>query len=441
VKSLSILSWVCLFCLYFIYPPLSAKMDDFQNRVTQHADHVYRVTLDNQLRPNIGFSVGPEGILVVDTGHAEGNIDPDTWIDSIFASFEKDEVEAQADGEDAATEVVRREIRSSGQSDDPETQFSTYEDMRKHLGELFQQKKYREAAGLLEWALDHFPDHLLANTYNLALMQMYLEELEKSVQALHYGLDRHIFYSRFAFGGDVWAPLRETDGFRKFEERNEAKIREAQKKARAEILVVEPEGFSESKQYPLFIALHGGGENIAAFKPNWTSPTLKKEFIVAYLQSSQVVAMDGFNWTEDIELTKKEIKNAYISILEDYPVDVKNVFVGGFSSGGVAALEVILSNIFPVAGFISLCPAKPNNFSAEQVREAKERGVQGTLLTTEMDPRLTDQKEMARIFETEGFPLEFIVTPNIGHWYPEDMEAKIDQAIDFIRRGRNREIE
>jgi predicted esterase len=441
VKFLSILSFVCSICLYCLCTPLFAQLGDVQNTFTQLADHIYRATIDYQQRPNIGVSFGQEGLFLADKGHAEGNNNPDTYIELIFARFEKDEIEAQANGEASATEVVRREIRSSGQSDDLKPQFATYEDMRKHLGELFQQKKYREAADLLEWALDRFPDHLLANTYNLALMRMYLEEFEKSAQALHYGLDHDIFYSRFAFGGDVWAPLRETEGFRKFEARNEAKIKEAQKKARAEILVVEPEEFSELKRYPLFIALHGGGENISAFKPNWTSPKLKKEFIVAYLQSSQVVAMDGFNWTEDIELTKTEIKNAYLSILEDYPIDVKNVFVGGFSSGGVAALEVILSNIFPVAGFISLCPAKPDNFSAEQVREAKERGVLGTLLTTEMDPRLPDQKEMARIFETENFPLEFIVTPNIGHWYPEDMEAKIDQAIDFIRRGRNREID
>lgn len=404
MKFLSILSFVCLVCLYCLCTPLLAQLGVVQNAFTQLADH-------------------------------------NSWMESNHISLDEEGSAALGAAEAAVKEVVCGETCSCQQSNDLEIQFSTYEDMRKHLGELFQQKNYREAAELLEWALDRFPDHLLANTYNLALMQMYLEEFEKSAQILHYGLDHDIFYSRFAFGGDVWAPLRETDVFRKFEERNEAKIREAQKKARAEILVVEPEEFSESKRYPLFIALHGGGENVAAFKPNWTSPKLKKEFIVAYLQSSQVVAMDGFNWTEDIELTKTEIKNAYLSILEDYPIDEKNVFVGGFSSGGVAALEVILSNIFPVAGFISLCPAKPDNFSAEQVREAKERGVLGTLLTTEMDPRLPDQKEMARIFETESFPLEFIVTPNIGHWYPEDMEAKIDQAIDFIRRGRNREID
>jgi len=332
------------------------------------------------------------------------------------------------------------EIRANDQDESREFQFSTYEETRKHLGELFQQQNYRKAADLLEWALKRFPDHLLANAYNLALMYLYLGELEQSAQALDLGLDGHIFYSRYAFGGEIWIPLKETEAFKKITERNEALIKEAQKKAKAEIFVVEPEGFSESKRYPLFIALHGGGENVAAFQPNWTSPQLKKEFIVAYLQSSKVVAMDGFSWTEDMEVSKREIREAYRTIIEDYLIDLDSVFVGGFSSGGVAALEMALSDLFPIAGFISLCPARPEDFSAERVREAKKRGVSGTLLTTEMDPRLSDQKEMAGIFRAEDFPLEFIVTPNIGHWYPEDMETKIDQAIDFIRQGMNRKI-
>ncbi|MCJ7581172.1 MAG: hypothetical protein MUP98_11645 [Candidatus Aminicenantes bacterium] len=315
-----------------------------------------------------------------------------------------------------------------------EEEFTKYEEMRQHIGELYQQKKYQEAADLLERALDRFPEHILANTYNLSLMYTHLSEYTKSAQALLQGLEHEIFYSKYAFGGEIWAPLKESDAFKKFEEQNEKMRIEAQKKAKPEILVLKPEGFSQSKKYPLFIALHGGGENIAVFKDNWTSSKLKKDFITAYLQSSQVVAMDGYNWTEDIELTKKEITEAYNKIVKDYPIDTQNVLIGGFSSGGVAALEVILDSTLPARGFIILCPARPEDFSVDRVKMAKQRGIRGTLLTTEMDPRLPDQKEMAGVFKTEEFPLQFIVTPNIGHWFPEDMDKKIDLAIDFIQR-------
>ncbi|MBT8395901.1 MAG: hypothetical protein KJN92_02995, partial [Gemmatimonadetes bacterium] len=63
------------------------------------------------------------------------------------------------------------------------------------------------------------------------------------------------------------------------------------------------------------------------------------------------------------------------------------------------------------------------------------RGVRGTLLTTEMDGRLDQQREMADIMKGEGLPLVFHVTPDIGHWYPEDLAGLIDQAITRIRGG------
>lgn len=35
-----------------------------------------------------------------------------------------------------------------------------------------------------------------------------------------------------------------------------------------------------------------------------------------------------------------------------------------------------------------------------------------------------------------GLPLRFIVTPNTGHWYPEDLSVKINEGIRFIREEK-----
>jgi predicted esterase len=316
-------------------------------------------------------------------------------------------------------------------------QFTTYQEMRAHAMKLYQKKEYAGAAEILEKALTQFPDHLHANTFNLALMYVLLDDAGKALKILEHGLDQGVLYGKYDFLDEIWAPLRKLDGFHSFDRKNEAKRQELQKTAKPKLEVFVPENFSESKKYPLFIALHGGGENIEVFKPQWTSDLLKKEFIVAYPQSSQMITINGFNWTEDIELTKKEITEAYEKIIQKYPVDASRVIVGGFSSGGVASLEVILDNTIPAVGFVVLCPAKPDDFAAEKVEEVKERGIRGTLITTEMDNRLPDQKEMARIMKEEGLDLEFIVTPNIGHWYPENLAEMIDTAIKHIFGGRS----
>ena len=319
-----------------------------------------------------------------------------------------------------------------GQSDNPKDIFADYETMRAHIGQLYQQRQFAEAAEVLDKALLLFPDHLEANTFNLCLMNVHLNRLEKALEALEYGHDHGIWYGKYTFLADVWKPLTENDGFERIWARNEAMRLEGQKKVSAKLKLCAPEGFTETKKYPLFIALHGGGENLDVFIPQWTSSLMKRDFVVAYPQSSQMISMAGFNWTEDLEQTKKEILTAYQAALQSYSIDTEQVIIGGFSSGGVAALVAALEETIPVSGFVVLCPAKPDIFTPEIVQKAKSRGIKGTLITTEMDGRLASQKEMARIMDEEGFPLTFIVTPNIGHWYPKDLATQIDQAIKDI---------
>ncbi len=310
--------------------------------------------------------------------------------------------------------------------------FSSYEGMRARLGELYQQKKYAEAAELLDEVLLRFPGHVKANTYNLALMCGHLKQVDRGVAALLYGLEHGIWYGKFDFFNALWDPYRVHSGFQSFLDMNHKFLEQAQKTAKSELMVKTPTDYSANKKYPLFVALHGGGENMADFSQRWRSERLEKEFIVAFIQSSQVISMDGYNWTEDMEISTKEIREAYQKILQEYPVNTELVLIGGFSSGGVASLVVALDGTLPVQGFVVLCPAKPEGFTSARVRTAAQRGLRGTLITSEMDGRLEDQKAMARIFDLESLPCEFIVTPDIGHWYPEDLDVQIDRAIERV---------
>ena len=313
-------------------------------------------------------------------------------------------------------------------------EFSTYQDMRKHVGELFQQKKYEDAARILESHLEIFPDHVQANSYNLALMHVMLKDFPNGFKALEYGLDHGIWYGKYDFFAEIWNPLKEAEGYGEFIEKNDVRWKAAQKAAEPKLEIKVPEDFSMDRSYPLFIALHGGNENLEVFMPRWTSPLLQKEFIVVYPQSSQLVSMNGFSWSEDIGLTRKEILSAFEMVTAKYPIDKKEVIIGGFSSGGQAALVAVLHDVVPLSGFIVLCPPRPEDFDETKVQKAQERGIRGTLLTTQMDPRLKDQEGMRDIMKSAGLPLEFVVTPNTGHWYPEGLDKKIDAAVKFIRK-------
>jgi len=311
--------------------------------------------------------------------------------------------------------------------------FSDYAEMRRVIGELFQDGKYDQAAEILEWGLGEFPDNLLANAYNLATCYAFLEQPGRSIQALAYGLDHGIWYGRWDFEADFWNPVKALVAFEQIRAQSEACLGEVQVSAKPEQVIVLPENYQPEKAYPLFIALHGGGESIEIFKPQWTSPRLEDGFITAYLQSSRVVSMTGFSWMGD-DQDRGEIQNAYQSLLREYAVDTDRILVGGFSAGGHMTLTLLLDEdeIVPMRGFVVLCPPVPEHYPPDAVARIVERHQRGVLLTTEMDNRIDDQRRLAAAFMEGGASLLFEVMPNIGHWYPPDMGERLDAALRYI---------
>jgi predicted esterase len=305
--------------------------------------------------------------------------------------------------------------------------------MRQRVGELFAQKKYAAAAVILKGGLEKFPEHQLANAFNLALSALMLKDPEKAVYWLEEGHRRGLFYSKWAFLGELWNPLAGHDRFKALVQENDARIAAAQKRASMKLELVKPAGFNPKRRYPLFIALHGGGENMAEFKPRWTSPRLQKEFVVAYVQSSQVADMKGFHWQEDA-VTLNELTLAYRQILQQVAIDPRRVYIGGFSSGGYGSMIALFAGTIPVKGFVILCPELPADPDAAQMALLAKRKIRGTLLTTELDRRLERQKAFVKRLNAGKVDVKLRITPNIGHWYPENLPQLIDEALKQMQR-------
>jgi len=326
-----------------------------------------------------------------------------------------------------AKDKVIEELNNAKKESSTE-EFTDYAQMRKRAGELFSQQNFAAASVILKKGFEQFPDHLMANTFNLAQSALFQNEHEKAIYWLEEGHRRNIFYSKPLFETEVWLPLAEHPRYLAFLKHNDALIAEAQSKAVMKLDLVKPAGYSPEKRYPVFIALHGGGENIAEFKPHWTSPRLQNEFIVAYVQSSQVLSTTGFHWQDD-KITKRDLALAWQQIQEESSVDPNAVYIGGFSSGGYGSLQALFSGVIPARGFIILCPELPALPSDIEIDLLIKNKVKGTLVTTEMDARLERQKEFATFMTGVKVPVQLVITPDIGHWYPENLPQLIDQAL------------
>lgn len=309
--------------------------------------------------------------------------------------------------------------------------YPDYASMRARVGELFAKGQYSSAATILKNHLDRLPENAVANTYNLSLTALMQGREEETIYWLEEGLRRGVFFNIWAFEGDNWKPVAGHPRFQVLVEHNRELARAAQAKAEMKLEVVTPEGYDSSKRYPLFIALHGGGENLETFKPRWTSPRLRSEFVVAYVQSSQVASMDGYHWQDDA-IAARELRRAFDEVKGRASVDPEQVYIGGFSSGGYGSVQAVLNGVVPARGFVLLCPELPADPSDEQLEPLVRKRVRGTILTSELDRRIERQKEFGAFLTARQVPVRIVVIPNAGHWYPDDLPRLIDEALAFL---------
>jgi len=306
-----------------------------------------------------------------------------------------------------------------------------YTKMRMELGKLFREKKFNEGISLLKKHYNKYPDHLMAMSFNMAALYNSVKEYKKGINAMLKAQKKGAWYSIWALEGDFFKEFRKYKSFNKVLANNKKLHAAAEAKAKSIYEVREPENFDPEKSYPLFIALHGGDGHIKEFRPRWDSDKLKKEFIILFVQSSQMSSMAGYHWT-DTDKTYNDVKAAFDKIVKKYKVNEKKIIIGGFSSGGEASLHLSFNGDIPIKGFIVLCPALPDTINEKNITAAEERGLAGTILTTEFDRRIKTQRELADKMKNKGLQYQFVVTPNIGHWFPKDLDKKIDQATIHI---------
>ena len=310
--------------------------------------------------------------------------------------------------------------------------FKSYEEMHKVVVSNFRENKFDEAINILNKHLDVFPEKLVANTYNMALCYGELEQYNESVNILMKGIEGNVWYDKWVFEGEFWKPYKELEAFQNFLKNNDSKRLEAQKNSKPDMLIVKPKDYDQNKEYPVFFALHGGGGTMEGFKELWKSEVLQNEFIVVYLQSSQLISMDGYTW-DDMEIVNTEITQAYNRVANEFLTDTNEIIIGGFSAGGRASLSTVIKSNIPFAGLIVLSPPMPEGFSKEGVENMKIKNIRGTIISNSKDPRYQDQRYMSELFNEVGMQYQFIETPAIGHWFPENLDELIDQSILFTR--------
>ena len=343
--------------------------------------------------------------------------------------------------------------------------YENFKQLEKEYSELYFSEKYFEALNLLEkgaesLSKEELEKNLFAIMLDKAMFYKKCDLDEQCIDTLAYLVDNGFLCPLYR---RIYEPLKYNLKFKKLKEKNDLLLVQAQEKAKLRYKVFLPEGYREDKKYPVFFNLHGDSENMKFHEGYWTPDVfLKRDFIVVYLQSSQVIMHEGYGWLkymfdlkgdepwldspsvcritesccimkESYDKARGDIKNCYDIIAKQYSIDKENILIGGFSGGAIATVEAAIEGIIPIKGFIALCAEeKPITFCKEVVEKAIERGIKGVLMEGEQALPVPDEEEMKKIFDEVKFPYEYYINKGVGHWYPEDLDEKLEQALNFI---------
>ncbi len=195
-----------------------------------------------------------------------------------------------------------------------------------------------------------------------------------------------------------------------------------------------PENYDPGKKYPMILFLHGSGEkgnnNTAqlvhggflfirdsirkkypaiviipqcARKSNWVDDDRTKDSA----GKDVLVMPPDAKPTSAMQLLQKLVKN----IIRSYPVNKKQIYVGGLSLGGMGTYDIVKRNprlfaaAFPICGAVDVSAAP----KLKHVKWWVFHGENDNVVSPEFD------KNLVAVMKQRNIPVKFTLYPNTGH--------------------------
>ena len=208
-------------------------------------------------------------------------------------------------------------------------------------------------------------------------------------------------------------------------------------------LIVEPDDYDPSREYPLIILMHGFGSNMADLA-NLTPAINRSDFL--YACPNAPIAFDlgmgqtGYAWanlygnTYDQEALESEDK--FMSFLEEveatYPIRQDRRIMGGFSQGGMMAYQMGLPFPDRFAGVFALSSTvKSPDLIQPRLPEQRNQPIFVAHGTVDMIAPIQSGRGSKDLLQKWGFSPEYHEYEGMAH---EIRQEVIDDFVGWLNR-------
>lgn len=301
----------------------------------------------------------------------------------------------------------------------------TFRELTDQMMLLYTERKFAEALQLVEQHADRFPEQSARITFwKMCLLSLSGRPAEV-LSVFREGLDAGFWWAASQFGDPDLDAVRDLPEFQQLMAVSQEKYQEARGHIPRDRTLLLPKPPTSGK-YPLLLALHGRNGNKEAHLEYW-EVARQRGWLVLCAQSTQPLSLGAYCW-DDPATGLTDLSFYYEQVLQEYPVDPRQVIIAGFSQGSGMALYAALRGNLPVRGYIGI-----GTWWADAQELAYERkGLRGYFVTGEKDHTLERAREMQDVLRDHNIPFAEEVHPDLGHEFPADFGPSFDRAIDFI---------
>lgn len=312
--------------------------------------------------------------------------------------------------------------------------YKNYIELDRSVTELYKTNQTKAAIKLMEAARKKFPENNRQILQNLIFLYKADKQYKKAIDVYSQAQKLGVMFT-FRPNDDNHLELLKYDAYKKFVRENDRIIMEANKNSKPNFYLVIPETYDSTKTYGLLIVLHSQNSNNDVTSRFWHLGEHKNDYLIAFLQSSQLTATNSFGW-DDPKKSEQDIKSIYNYMNRKYKINNEKVIIAGFSRGAKVAIDAFFNETIPANSFIALSPVgtASTNISFKQIEKAINMKKSGVIITGSEDYSFILQNNVAKTLKEYKFNINFEVIEKLDHKYPPNLKQYLDKAIDFINK-------